>query len=311
MRFDRLDLNLLVALDALIEDRSVSSAAKRLYLSQPALSGALNRLREYFRDDLLVQSGRQMILTPKAEELRGPVREALMFIRSRVTTPRDFDPATAERKFSVIASDYAFHVLVDDVLHDAYRQAPGVSFELSSPDRLGGERLERGEIDLMITISSYLGEGHPKRPLYSDEHAVICWSEGMHKDGLTPESFAAAGHVIAVFGPERHPAFTEQYFTQLGLTRRVAVSLPSFAALPPAVVGTDRLATMYRRHAEYFAQRLPIIVHTPPMPLPTVVEEMQWHSLRSNDQGVQWLVELFTTRARTLPRNAVVQPAEA
>src|SRR5687767_5141559 len=107
MRFERLDLNLLVALDVLIEERSVSVAANRLFLSQPALSGALNRLREYFNDELLVQSGRQMILTPKAEELRAPVREALMFIRSRITTPSDFDPATAQRKFILVASDYA------------------------------------------------------------------------------------------------------------------------------------------------------------------------------------------------------------
>ncbi|WP_114955063.1 LysR family transcriptional regulator [Sphingosinicella terrae] len=305
MRFDRLDLNLLVALDALIEDRSVSSAAKRLYLSQPALSGALNRLRDYFADDLLVQSGRQMILTPKAEELRGPVREALLFIRSRITTPLEFDPATAERKFSIVASDYAYHVLVGDVLLDAYNQAPGVTFELSSPDRLGGERLERGEIDLMITINTHLSDAHPKQPLYSDEHAVICWSEGRHKDGLTRESFIEAGHVIAVFGPERHPAFTELFFAQQGLNRRVEVSMPSFAALPPAVVGTDRLATMYRRHAEYFAKRLPITIHAPPLPMPAVVEEMQWHSLRTNDHGVQWLVGLFKARAAALPRNPV------
>ena len=108
-----------------------------------------------------------------------------------------------------------------------------------------------------------------------------------------------------MFGPERHPAFTEQYFAQHGISRRMALSLPSFAALPPAVVGTDRLATMYRRHAEYFAKRLPIAIHAPPMPLPTIIEEMQWHSLRSNDQGVQWLVDLFTARARQLPDNPV------
>src|SRR4051812_4555036 len=104
MRFERLDLNLLVAFDALIEDRSVSMAAKRLFLSQPALSGALNRLRDFFGDELLVPSGRQMIPTPKAEELRGPVREALMLIRSRITTPSTFDPATADRLFSLAAS---------------------------------------------------------------------------------------------------------------------------------------------------------------------------------------------------------------
>ncbi|MGD4540209.1 LysR family transcriptional regulator, partial [Xanthomonas citri pv. citri] len=106
MRFERLDLNLLVALDVLIAERSVSAAAKRLHLSQPAVSGALNRLREFFRDDLLVQVGRQMVLTPKADELADPVRDALLLIRTRITQPAGFDPATAEREFTIVASDY-------------------------------------------------------------------------------------------------------------------------------------------------------------------------------------------------------------
>lgn len=302
MRFERLDLNLLVALDVLIEERSVSVAANRLFLSQPALSGALNRLREYFNDELLVQSGRQMILTPKAEELRAPVREALMFIRSRITTPSDFDPATAQRKFILVASDYAFHVLISDVIRDSATIAPGITFELYAPDRMALERLERGEVDLILTISSYLSDEHPKRPVYEDEHAVISWSEGQHKNGLTREAFLAAGHVVAVFGPERNPAFTEQFFIQQGISRRVEVSLPSFAALPQAVVATNRLATMYRRHAEFFARFLPLIIHEPPVEMPRIREEMQWHSLRSNDQGVQWLAGLISDRAERMPK---------
>jgi LysR family nod box-dependent transcriptional activator len=95
MRFERLDLNLLVALDALIEDRNVSMAARRLYLSQPALTGALNRLRDFFGDDLLIPSGRQMMLTPKAEELRGPVREALMLIRTKRRHLRRGSPSSS------------------------------------------------------------------------------------------------------------------------------------------------------------------------------------------------------------------------
>jgi LysR family transcriptional regulator, nod-box dependent transcriptional activator len=106
MRFERLDLNLLVVLDELIQEKSVSAVARRLNLSQPAISGSLNRLREYFGDDLLVPSGRTMLLTPKAEELREPVRDALMLIRTRITTPTAFDPATAERRFVLTASDY-------------------------------------------------------------------------------------------------------------------------------------------------------------------------------------------------------------
>lgn len=297
MRFERLDLNLLVALDALIEDRSVSTAARRLFLSQPALSGALNRLREYFDDDLLVQSGRNMVLTAKAEALRAPVREALMLIRARITTPALFDPATSERQFTLAASDYAFDVVVAETMQRAAMLAPGVSFEMVLPDRLATERLERGEIDLFITISTHMMEGHPTRPLWGDEHAVVCWSGSAHRDGLSADAFLKAQHVVAYFGPERIPAFTETFFTQQGLDRDIAVRLPFFSALPHAIIGTERLATIYRRHAEFFARALPITIHKPPIALPDVVEAVQWHRSRDKDAGLRWLIDLLVDQA--------------
>lgn len=303
MRFEKLDLNLLVALDALIEDRNVSTAAKRLYLSQPALSGALNRLRDFFGDDLLVQSGRSMVLTAKAEELRLPVREALMFIRARITTPMVFDPTTAERKFFLHASDFAYDVLVADVIRDAARLAPGVRFEIFTPDRLMMDRLERGEVDLVMTLGSYLPNTHPKRLLFTDEHAVVCWSGGSYAAGLTRESYLAAGHVVAAFGPDRLPAFTEAYFAQLGISRRVELSVQNFTSIPLGVIGTDRIATMYRRHAEYFAQHMPLTIHKPPIDMPDITEEVLWHQMRGNDGGLNWFVELCRAHAARLPRN--------
>jgi LysR family nod box-dependent transcriptional activator len=304
MRFERLDLNLLVALDVLIEDRSVSLAAKRLFLSQPALSGALNRLREFFGDELLVPSGRQMILTAKAEELRGPVREALMLIRSRITTPSAFDPATADRLFSIAASDYAYNVLLARVMAEASKVAPNVKFELTPTGPLSMERFERGEVDLLITISGYLLDNHPTCPLYEDEHAVICWSGGKHANHITEQSFFDASHVVAFFGPERHPAFTETYFAQQGLRRHIAVRLPTFAGMPQAVIGTDHVATMYRRHAEYFAAFLPIVIHEPPVAMPRIREDGQWHSTRKSDHGLQWLIDLVRRTAADVDASA-------
>jgi DNA-binding transcriptional LysR family regulator len=224
-----------------------------------------------------------------------------MLIRAKITTPLDFNPSTAERKFTLVASDYAFNVLIADVLREAGTLAPGISFQIDPPGRLAFERLERGEVDLILTISSHLADEHPRIPVYEDKHAVISWSEGVHRDGLTPQSFSEAGHVVAVFGPERNPAFTETYFIQQGISRRVEVSLASFSALPQAVVGTDRLATMYRRHAEFFARFLPLAVHEPPVAMPTIREEMQWHALRSNDHGLQWLVGLISECAKRMP----------
>jgi len=297
MRFGRLDLNLLVALNVLIEERSVSAAAKRLNLSQPALSGALNRLREFFNDDLLVQTGRQMILTPKAEELSNPVNEALLLIRSRITTSSEFDPATAERNFSIIISDYAFHVLLADVISRAASLAPHVTFDVVATDRQQSDRIERGESDLLITISNYISDAHPRVALFEDEHAIICWSGGKYRDGIDAEGFFAAGHVVTCFGTDRFPAFTERYFAQERVARRIELRLPIFSDLPAAVIGTNRIATMYRRHAEHFASFLPITVLKMPFEMPNVLEEVQWHTMRTKDEGLKWLISLIKQRA--------------
>lgn len=299
MRFDRLDLNLLVALDALIEHRSVSRTANQLYLSQPAMSGALNRLRDYFNDDILVASGRQMLLTPKAEELRTPVREALMLIRARITTPAHFDPATAERQFTIAASDYAFSVFASKVIARAAEIAPRITFEIIGTSLGTTERFERGEIDLLLSVPAYLSDAHPRMPLFEDEHAVICWSGSRHR-AIDVDTFRGAGHVVVVFGNGRLPAVTERFFADEGFSRDIQVRVPSFSALPDAVIGTDRLATMWRRHAEAFARHLPITIHRPPIPMPRVVEEVQWHSLRENDEGLRWLLGLVREQAAAM-----------
>ena len=305
MRFGRFDLNLLVALDALIEDRSVSVAARRLFLSQPALSGALNRLREYFGDELLVPSGRQMMLTPRAEELRAPVREALTLIKSRIATPLDFDPATAERQFTIVASDYAYDVLVADTLAYAAKVAPGLSFVIEPTGNLSIDRLDKGEIDLFLTLTNHMLDNHPRIPLFEDRHVVISWDGAPYPADITEEMYRAAPHAVVFFGRERFPAFTETHLARLKIDRKIAVAVPTFSALPHAVVGTDRLATLYRRHAEFFTQHLPVRIHEPPLSLPTIEESVQWHSLRSSDQGLQWVVALLQSRAQ-----AMTQPTD-
>lgn len=300
MRFERLDLNLLVVLDVLIDEKSVSAVARRLNLSQPAISGSLNRLREYFADDLLIPSGRAMLLTPKAEELREPVRDALMLIRTRITTPTAFDIKNVERCFVITASDYAFNVLLADVFAAVEKIAPGISFDLVPTTKRAMEQLERGHTDLFITISNFMLEGHPRQPLWIDEHCVVAWSDGRYGKALTVDDFLEAGHAVAYFGSDRQPAFTESFFGQQGVNRKIDVRLPSFSILPQAIIGTDRIATMYRRHAEYFARHLPISIHVPPLALPTVTEEVQWHRVRQNDEGLQWIIRMLVAQAQKI-----------
>lgn len=290
MRFDKLDLNLLVVLEALIEESSVSGAAKRLHLTQPTVSASLSRLRDYFEDELLIKSGRKMILSPKAAELNAPVKAALSLIRREITNHKAFDPQQNKRDFLIVASDYSFNVLLCDLIIVCEKEAPGISFTIIPPSRHAIERFQRGEVDLVLTVSPYRIEGHPELPLLSDEDSVICCSNGPFRDGISKEQYLEAGHVVAQFGEERSPANIEVQLEKIGVSRKIDVRLPSFSMLAQAVTGTDRVAIMHRRLAEYFAQWLPISVHPIPINVPLIEEIAQWHYTKDNDSAVQWLV---------------------
>ena len=127
MNLNEFDLNLLVALDALLRERSVTRAGACLHLSQSAMSGSLARLRDLLGDELLVPVGRRMVLTPVAEQLARPLRQALLDIRSALSTKPEFEPATAERHISIGASDYTSIILLGDVLRQAKSEAPNVT----------------------------------------------------------------------------------------------------------------------------------------------------------------------------------------
>ena len=304
MRFDRLDLNLLFALDTLIERCNVSLAAKDLCLSQSAMSGALNRLRDYFEDDLLVQSGRKMLLTPKAMELAEPVREALLFVRSNITAPRRFDPAISDRSFTLVASDYAHQLLLADVIRSVFTEAPKVMFDVRSPDQFTVDQFNRGAIDLLITIESNLlgiADYHPRLPLFEDEEVLICWTENdACREELTLDAFMRLGHATVSFGENRIRAVADMIYEERGLARNIEVTLPTFSYLPQAIVGTQRIATMHRRHAQYFARFLPIKLLPIPFAMPKVQEVVIWHTTRGSDPGTKWLCDKLKQAAENI-----------
>lgn len=299
MRFDGLDLNLLVALEALIEERHVSAAARRIHLSQPAVTGALNRLREYFNDELLVQHGRRMFLTPKAEALAEPVRRTLLQIRGEITRAGSFDPATTARHFVISASYYAYTILLADVVAKAATLAPAVTFEIVLPSEQAHERFDRAEIDLLLTLEPFALPGHTFTELWRDEEVIISW-EGAGFDGIDADTFFTCGHAVATFGIELRPSIADLFIERAGYNRRIEVKLPEFGALCQAIVGTRRLATMHRRYALHFAKIYPIKLHQTWVPFPDIVEGMQWHNVRDADPGLQWLTDLLLEGSKAL-----------
>ena len=255
MHFRQLDLNLLVALHALLDEKNITQAGKRLHLTQSAMSGALARLRQYFGDDLLVQVGRKMVPTPLGESLIEPVREILIQVKSTIETRPGFDPGSSTRRFSLMMSDFCATVLMVDATQRAQKLAPQVTFEILSnnvEDPLG--YLDRADIDAIIMPSTVLAPDHPSEVLFEDDFVCIAWTgNDAVGDTITLEQYLELGHVSCEFLRGRTPTVDEWYLRHHGHSRRMEVVATTFNAVPMHVVRTRRIATIQRRLAEYYA----------------------------------------------------------
>ena len=310
MRFQRLDLNLLVALDALLTEQNVSVAADRVCIGQSAMSGALNRLREYFNDELLVIKGRRMVLTPRAESLVEPVRNVLFQIKSTITTKPEFDPATCDREITILASDYVIAVMLSETIGKIAELAPDMRFNLSLLGDHPIETLERGQTDLLITLDHATSTEHPKEPLFEDDYVVVaCANNAELGDTIDETTYMELGHVTVQFGKAKMAAFEEWFLQTLKARRRVEVLAPSFSAVPDFIVGTKRIATMHRRLAMkagakgYALKLLPV-----PIDIPDIKEVVQWHRSNSDDTALRWVVAQIRAHAEaTVPAQLGVE----
>lgn len=298
MRFQRLDLNLLVALDVLLEECSVSLAADRLCLSQSATSSALGRLRDYFKDDLLVLKGRQMVLTPRGEELIEPVRKVLEQIRSTIAVAPEFEPETCDRQIRIMASDYVTEVLLTETLQWLEKEAPKMRFEIQSMSSNPVDSLDRGMIDMLLTVDFAMSSDHPCEFLFEDDHVVVGDANNPALSGpITADVYFALGHVTTRFGRSRIPVFEDWFLKRQKRARRVEVVAPTFLSLPGLLVGTERIATMHRKLAERVCGHMPLKMVDVPFDIPPIREAIQWHVASRNDFAIQWVIGQIRTRA--------------
>ncbi|MGH8227529.1 MAG: LysR family transcriptional regulator [Steroidobacteraceae bacterium] len=304
MHFRNLDLNLLVALDALLRERNITLAGKRLHLTQSAMSGALARLRDYFGDELLSQVGRRMLPTPLGDSLAEPVRNALLNIQATIATKPVFDPPTSKRHFRLMMSDYAATVLMSLALRRIERLAPRVRLDVLSNDvDSPAEELERGSVDFLIMPERYLLADHPSERIFEDDFACIAWEDNPlipAGAGLPLETYLALGHAVVQFGTARGVMLDEWIAEESGLDRRVEVVVMNFTSIFPTVIGSRRIATVHRRHAQFYAQYLPIRVFDLPIAAPRLAESAQWHRHFDADPGVLWMRRILQDTARDM-----------
>jgi LysR family transcriptional regulator, nod-box dependent transcriptional activator len=298
MRFRGLDLNLLVALDVLLQERSVVRAAERLRLSAPATSSALARLRVFFQDDLLVVQNKRMFATPFAERLWPEVRTCLDVADRLITTSVAFDAPTTHRLFTIVASDYVIAALFTRLCERAAEIAPHVQFDFRAPDQDTERKLNAGEIDLFVTPADYAVGGQPVELLFEERHVVAGCARNRFFDGpISEEAVFARGHVGVTIGASRTIAFADRHLALLKKPRRVEVTVPFFTMVPRLLVGTERLAIVHERLAQAMARDAAIAFVQLPFAFPVMREVVQYHRTRDADEGLRWLIALLKTLA--------------
>jgi len=303
MNLSGLDLNLLVALDALLSERSVTRAAQRVGLSQPGMSNALGRLRRLLNDPLLVRQGATLVPTARAEALVAPVHEALELIRGALDAPLRFDPATDRRSFRLSCSDYSVLMLIGPLVRALAAEAPAVVVEVVPRLADAPRALANGDVDLVIEPPEIMGDADLESLRLWDDYWACCVWEGNTHVGkrMTLERYTALGHLIYSMGGAGQPvALPDLHLGRLGIPRRIEVSVESFLLAPFLLQGTD-LVTLIPKRAEAFLRRIgDIRVLESPIDLPGLVETLWWHSRSTTDPAHTWLRTRIGAVASTL-----------
>lgn len=282
-----LDLNLLKALDALLDEGSVTRAAQRLSLTQPAVSGMLTRLRDYFGDPLFVRTSHGMVPTLRASELSVPVKQILTDI-AILLKPMQFDPMTAELTYTLVATDYALKAVVVPLIAALKQHAPRIRIAVRSVDsERMYQQLSRGEVDLALVTPQTTPDDLHGRALYQEEY--VCVARSHHPlaaaSEMTLEQFCEQEHIL-VSTEGRFMGVTDEALAELSLTRRVGVSVNSFLVIPDILRSTDMIAVVPGRMVPVDSD-LAII----PLPLnvPGFTKSMAWHERTHRDPAHQWI----------------------
>jgi LysR family nod box-dependent transcriptional activator len=290
MRYRALDTNLLVMLDILLDTGSVTRTAEILFLSQPAVSSALARLREHFGDELIVQVGRRNIPTPLAERLREPLKDLLGRTDALIAMRAGFDPTQDARRFSLVGSDYVSAVLGQSILREIAASGPRVRVQLDTIRLESFDRFERGEIDMVIVPNQIAFANHPTLPLFEEKFVCAVW-EGNTSIGerITLEQYLSARHVVrSSENGSRQTILDEWFLRQSALHRDIAIKVPSFSEILQVLVDTQLVATIQSRLGRLMAQTLPIRMVKPPVDFPVLQMVMQWHRHQDIDEGSRW-----------------------
>jgi DNA-binding transcriptional LysR family regulator len=290
----RIDVNLILVLDAILAEMNLTRAGEAVGMSQPAVSGALARLRQQFDDPLLIRKGRQFELTPLAENLRPLVSEAMLEIRRTYELLPSFDPATSTRTFHIGATDYLLSQITSPLLKVLKTEAPNVNIEFGV---LGFDQLVN-VIDLLrrdVTIaSSTIGIPGKKQSLFNETFVCIASKDNKFiKNGkMGKELQSTLGHVRMTFGDNQSHHIDEAYL-KAGISAHNAISVRGVLMIPAMISGTDLVGWVPERLAVQVINNLNLQIVETDFEAPKMTEAVHWHPSKSSDPAIPWLVSML------------------
>jgi DNA-binding transcriptional LysR family regulator len=293
-----LDLNLLRVFDAILRERSVTTAGERLGLSQPAMSNALSRLRRLLSDPLFVRTPAGMAPTPFAQRLAAPVQQALDLIRTTLAQQTGFDPKTSTRTFRLQLTDVGELVFLPGLLERIEREAPGVRIDVEQlPHEQIGDALAAGNLDLALGFLPGVLPGVRQKRLFRDQY--VCMVRADHpriRARLSLAQLLETSHVLVSSQGSPHE-IVEQTLRSQGHQRRIALRVPHFVVIPVILARTDYMAIVPSRLVPAMAPFGRFKSLKPPVDIPELDVKVHWHERFGQDRGIEWLrdavVELY------------------
>lgn len=294
------NLNLLLALDGLLTERSVTAAARRVGVTPSAMSHSLSELRELLADPLLVRSGRSMLLTPRAQSLVAPLHKLLGDAERLLRGGTSFEPMTAERRFVIAAPDFLATLLLPPLLEAIEREAPRVSLEIVPSVRRGNAwLLEAGDLDLALGAVVEEAPGIRRMDLCTEGFSCAARKGHPHIRGaLDLDTYVEVPHLLITLGDDSAPTWIDEALAKVGRKRRVAARTRYFMSAPLVLARSDLLLTGPSMLIRYFAELVSLQILAPPIELPTYPEEAYWHERFDADPAHAWLRELVRQTAR-------------
>jgi len=311
MKLSALDLNLLIAFDTLAREGSVTRAAAKLNMSQPALSGALARLRAHFDDPLFVRQGGQMRPTARAQQLARPIGEAIAGLREALEPGAMFRPETSNRSFTIAATDYVEAMQVGRLMSAMQRDAPEVSLRTVRPPQMfwpPEEALREGVVDLALGL--FAAEVRPRpdllfEPMAQDRLvAIVRKNHPRVKHRLDLRTFIKVPHIRIIYPEDVRAGFLDSVLAGRGLQRKVVLTVANLISVPGIVADSDLLGVAPERLARLWRTSYKLQVFDLPIPIPELPLTMVWHASRQSDPGQRWLRDLIARElgAKPAPR---------